>query len=126
MQGFMARYEKAWQDPHNAPELKQFWTDDAEVYVGGDMDNPVRGAKAAAAMVDVFLKVAPDISMVPMAAAENPEEDLLFIQFTCAGTFKGQHVKWVAVDRFEFPPEGDQAKRGYSFFSPPEAVAAFE
>jgi len=123
MQGFVARYERAWQDPHG-PELKEFWTDDAEVYTAGSPE-PVRGADAAA-MVDVFLQVAPDIGMDVIDAAENPSRDLLYIQFRCHGTFKGNPIEWIAVDRFEFAPQGDKAVRGYSFFSPPEAVAAFE
>jgi hypothetical protein len=124
MQGFIARYERAWKDPHG-PELKEFWTEDAEVYTAGSPE-PVRGAANAAAMVDVFLGVAPDIAMEVIDAAENIPSNLLFIQFKCSGTFKKQFVEWVAVDRFEFGPTGDKSIRGYSFFSPPEAVAAFE
>jgi hypothetical protein len=125
MQGFVARYERAWKDPHG-PDLKEFWTEDAEVFTAGS-DEPVRGAANASAMVDAFLGVAPDIGMEVIDAAENISRNLLYIQFKCHGTFKGQgYVEWVAVDRFEFGPTGDRSIRGYSFFSPPEAIAAFQ
>jgi hypothetical protein len=118
MQAFMASFERAWTDPRRG-DHRDCWTEDAEEHLPGRAE-PVRGREAIVALVDGFLRVAPDLTVTPVAAAENGST--LFVQLRFAGTFGGRRVEWEGVDRFDFPAEGARANRGEAFFSPPVAI----
>jgi len=122
MQGFMATYERAWSAP-SAERLRALWTEDAEYHMAGAPE-PVVGGDAIAGSVEGFLQVCPDLALRPTAAGAG--KDTLFIQFHAGATVKGRHVGWVAVDRFDFPPEGIRANRGEAFFTPSVLDGAFD
>lgn len=89
------------------------------------MSAPIRGRDAIEAFQADVLRLAPDLTVRPVAAAKNGRA--LFVHYRCVATVGGKRLSWDGFDRFELV--GSLARRGTCVFDTAplrEALAAAE
>jgi steroid delta-isomerase-like uncharacterized protein len=113
---FVQRFADAWQQC-NADALAALLAED--VVLIQPMMPRATGREAARAAFARLFELMPDLrATVHRWAAQD---DVVFIEFTLAGTFAGGEVSWEAVDRF-FLRDGLAKERVSYFDSAPLAV----
>jgi ketosteroid isomerase-like protein len=108
---FVERFETAWSRS-NADALGELLADDV-VLIQPGMPS-IRGRAEAHETFSRLFRLIPDLHVVVHRWAEG--DDVLFIEFTLAGTFGGSEISWPAVDRFLLR-DGLVAER-VSYFDP--------